>query len=74
MSTTNEKPEDGNTAAKGQQHEGAPDADIGNALDVSALEEISGGGLPRVERPLIRYVEEYDPDKAIGGREGKSGA
>jgi hypothetical protein len=74
MSTMNEKPEDGNTNAKGQQHEAAPDADTGNALDINALDEISGGGLPQVERPLIRHVVEYDPDKAIGGREGKSGA
>jgi hypothetical protein len=72
MSASNGKPEDGNAEAKGQQHEGVPDAD--KILDMNALGEVAGGGLPRVERPLIIEGVLYDPDKPIGGREGKSGA
>jgi hypothetical protein len=74
MSASNEKPEDGNTETKGQQHEGVPNADAEKILDMNALGEVAGGGLPRVERPLIIEGVLYDPDKAIGGREGKSGA
>ena len=74
MSASNEKPEDRNTEVEGQQHEGVLDADAEKILDTDALGEVSGGGLPRVERPLIREAVLYDPDKAIGGREGKSGA
>lgn len=74
MSASNEKPEDGNTEAKGQHHEEILDADAEKILDMNALGEISGGGLPRVERPLIIEGVLYDPDKPIGGREGKSGA
>ena len=50
------------------------DADAEKILDMNALGEVAGGGLPRVERPLIIEGVLYDPDKAIGGREGKSGA
>lgn len=75
MSASNEKPEDGNTEAKGQQHERALDADAEKILDMNALEEVSGAGLPRVERPLIQKVVLYDPDKVVSrGPEGKSGA
>ena len=74
MSASNEKPEGGNTEAKGQQHEGALNAEAEEILDTDALGEVSGGGLPRVERPLIQKVVLYDPDKPIGGRQGESGA
>nr|WP_314624304.1 hypothetical protein [uncultured Noviherbaspirillum sp.] len=77
MSTLNEKPEDASTKQKGQHHEGAPDANTGNALDGNALEEISGGTPGHDARPMDSVADMYDaphPYKSYGGREGKSGA
>ena len=77
MSASNEKPEGRNTEAKGPQHEGAPDADAGKALDMSALEDVSGGTPGQEAVPMDSPADYYDaigPAKAIGGREGKSGA
>ncbi len=77
MSASNEKPAGRNTEAKGPQHEGALDADAGKALDMNALEEVSGGAPDQNAVPMDSVADYYDalrPPKAIGGREGKSGA
>jgi hypothetical protein len=77
MSASNEKPEGRNTEAKGPQHEGALDADAGEALDMNALEEVSGGQSGQIAVPresVVDYFDALTPPKAIGGREGKSGA
>ena len=77
MSASNEKPEGRNTETKGPQHEGALDADAGEALDMDALEEVSGGQSGQDAVPMDSPADYYDaiqPPKAIGGREGKSGA
>lgn len=77
MSASNEKPEDRSTEAKGQQHEGALDADAGKTLDMNALEEVSGGKPDQDAPPMDSVADMYDAlraTKATGGREGKSGA
>ena len=75
MSASNEKPEAGNTEAKGPQHEGALDADAGNALDINALEKVSGGVAGRDAVPMDSVADYYDAlRKPKLGPEGKSGA
>lgn len=68
MSMSNEKPEAGKTETKRQGHE--------VVLDVSALEEISGGTPGQDALPLDSVADMYDarPFKVTPGREGKSGA
>ena len=76
MSTSSEKPEAGNTEAKGQQHEEALDAHAGNALDTNVLEGVSGGTPGPDAIPWDSVADMYDArhPKPISGREGKSGA
>lgn len=81
MSASNEKPEGRNTEVKGQHDEGALDADAGEALDMNALGEVSGGQLAQDATPMDSVADMYDAlrkydeqRKPIGGREGKSGA
>jgi hypothetical protein len=77
MSASNEKPEGKNTKAEGQRDEGAPDTSAGNALDMNALGEISGGASSKSARDFRMAQKVHvliHGHQATPGREGKSGA